>query len=120
MEITFHFPPKELNPNRRLHWAAKAKFAKAYRLECFIIAREAKAAVDWDGDIHLFIDFWPPDKRARDDDNTAASFKSGRDGLADALGVDDVRFRTHPYLHRMPYPGGKVVVRIAKIMGENE
>ena len=48
------------------------------------LEREAGIAVDWDGDVHLWVDFYPPDKRRRDDDNVIAAFKAGRDGLADA------------------------------------
>lgn len=43
-------------------------------------------------------------------DKLAAAFKAGRDGLADALGIDDARFRIHPYLHTSV--AGKVVVRL--------
>ena len=34
------------------------------------------------------------DQQRRDDDNMLASFKAGRDGVADALGVDDNKFVT--------------------------
>ena len=27
------------------------------------LEREAGIAVDWDGDVHLWVDFYPPDKR---------------------------------------------------------
>jgi crossover junction endodeoxyribonuclease RusA len=37
----------------------------------------------------LILTFCPPDRRRRDDDNLVAAFKSGRDGLAEALGIDD-------------------------------
>lgn len=37
--------------------------------------------------------FLPPDRRRRDLDNLIASMKSGLDVLADALGVDDNRFK---------------------------
>jgi crossover junction endodeoxyribonuclease RusA len=40
--------------------------------------------------------FVPPDRRARDIDNLVASMKSGLDGLADALGVDDYRWEMGP------------------------
>ncbi len=54
--------------------------------------------MNWDGDVHLWVDFYPPDKRARDQDNMLAAFKAGFDGLADALKVNDKRFRLHPYV----------------------
>ena len=76
------------------------------------LEREAGIAVDWDGDVHLWVDFYPPDKRRRDDDNVIAAFKAGRDGLADALRIDDSRFRLHPYLQTKP--GGFVLVKMTK------
>lgn len=54
--------------------------------------------VEWEGMVHLWITFLAPDRRARDDDNLITSFKSGRDGLADALGINDKRFRIHAWL----------------------
>jgi crossover junction endodeoxyribonuclease RusA len=37
--------------------------------------------------------FYPPNRRARDADNCLAAMKSGLDGLADVLGVDDSKWR---------------------------
>ena len=79
--VVLPWPPKELNPNKRLHWSTKRKHVAKYRAMCFALAREAGIAVDWDGDVHLWVDFYPPDKRRRDDDNVIAAFKAGRDGL---------------------------------------
>jgi crossover junction endodeoxyribonuclease RusA len=83
--------PKELSPNARVHWAKKAKAAKSYRADCHVVAKSAGVKMP-DGPALLCLTFHPPDKRARDDDNLIASFKAGRDGIADALGIDDVRF----------------------------
>lgn len=93
MNITLPWPPSALNPNaRHAHPAIKWKAAKAYRTACKALA-EAHGMVAPDSPkIALWVEFVPPDKRQRDDDNLIASFKAGRDGLADALGVDDKRF----------------------------
>lgn len=114
MRITLPFPPADLNPNKRLHWSKKAKAAAAYRKECHLLTLEAGCrGVDWDGDIHVWIDFFPPDRRGRDDDNLISAFKSGRDGIADALGVNDKRFRCHPFVQRdKPVKGGEVSIRL--------
>ena len=85
---------------------------------------QSGVSIDWFGDIHLWIDFCPPDRRHRDDDNIIAAFKAGRDGLADALGVDDKRFRIHSWVKSDPVRGGMVKIRltpgpeICKDMGE--
>ena len=121
-EVTLPWPPKELSPNARLHWTKTAPIKKAYRLDCFLLAKQAKLRADWEGDIVLWLDFYPPNRRHRDDDNLVAAFKAGRDGLADALGVDDKRFRVLPFVR--DEIGGMVKVRltpgpeIGKDMGE--
>jgi crossover junction endodeoxyribonuclease RusA len=109
--VTLPWPPKELSPNARSHWATKSKAAKAYRHACWTLAKAAGIiAPETPGRLHLWIDFYPPDRRHRDDDNMIAAFKSGRDGLADALGVNDRRFVCHPYVKDQI--GGMIKVRI--------
>lgn len=113
MIVELPWPPKALSPNARVHWSVRSKAAKAYRRQCHLLTLEAGIrGVDWEGDIHLWIDFFPPDRRNRDDDNLIAAFKSGRDGIADAMSVDDKRFRMHPYLQTAV--GNMVRVRITK------
>ena len=90
--VTFGWPPKELSPNARVHWSKKSKAAKAYRLDCFYLAKEARITARESGPISLHIEFVPPDRRGRDLDNMLASIKSGLDGLAEALKVNDNRF----------------------------
>lgn len=98
-KITLPWPPKQLSPNARVHWSVKAKHAKAYRMACFALCIEAKLQKpETTGRLHLWVEFYPPDRRSRDDDNMIAAFKSGRDGIADALGVDDKRFICHPFV----------------------
>lgn len=112
-EVTLPWPPKECNPNARVHWSKRAKAAKAYRHACWTLALAAGLRIpEGDGAIHVFLDFYPPNRRPRDDDNLTAAFKSGRDGLADALKVDDKHFICHPYLREEV--GGMVKVRITK------
>jgi len=45
-----------------------------------------------------------------------AAFKSGRDGLAEAIGVDDSRFRLH--IEVADRVGGMVEVRLTKELTE--
>jgi crossover junction endodeoxyribonuclease RusA len=63
----------------------------------------------------LRIEFIPPDARRRDDDNCLSCFKAGRDGIAEALGVDDSRFVTTFWLSDKPVKGGMVRVSIGEI-----
>jgi crossover junction endodeoxyribonuclease RusA len=112
-EITLPWPPSALSPNARVHWSKKSKMAKEYRRACFDLTIEAVSSgfsIPKSDKLSLWIDFYPPDRRKRDDDNCISSFKNGRDGLAQALGIDDSKFRTHPYV--MDQIGGFIKVRI--------
>lgn len=108
--VTFPWPPRELSPNSRTHWAKKAKAAKAYRLDCFYLAKEAKVTAPKEGPINLHIEFVPPDRRGRDMDNMLSACKQLLDGLAEALGVNDKRFTLT--LSVVDGIGGMVRVRI--------
>lgn len=91
--ITLPWPPKELNPNSRVHWSKLAKAKKLYRQMCWAAACQAQVQPPAHGMIHLDIRFYPPNKQRRDLDNMLASLKSGLDGIADAWKVDDNRFK---------------------------
>ena len=110
--VTFPWPHKDLSPNSRGHWSKKSRAAKNYRLDCFYLSKEAKVIADWDGPVHLHIAFFPPDRRHRDVDNMLASIKSGLDGLAEALGVNDKRFVLH--LGVSEKTAGTVVVALSR------
>ena len=111
MQITLPWPPAVLNPNKRVHWSVKSKATKAYRKACYVLCLEAGLrGIPWDGDIHLWIDFVPPDRRGRDQDNMISSAKALFDGLSDALSVNDKRFRLHPYVR--DEVGGMIKVTI--------
>lgn len=95
--ITLPWPSSSLSPNARGHWSKRAKAAKNARnlalTTCKAISLGKGIASH---KIHLWINFFPPDKRCRDDDNLLAMIKPYRDGLADYLGIDDSRFVSHP------------------------
>lgn len=123
------WPPHALNPNARVHHMMKARIAKQYRGHCHLLARQALNSSSYqamtfaeaakDDFLHLWIDFFPPDRRARDDDNLIAAFKNGRDGIADALGIDDRRFRTHAFVHS-DKPSKRRYVRVTITSGPLE
>jgi len=112
MKIELPWPHRALHPNARVYWAKKAK-----------IAAEAKAYAHWvtvackpgplkPGKLMFCLEFVPPDRRKRDDDGLIASMKSARDGIAQALGIDDNRFITRAEISDDVCKGGKVVVTI--------
>ena len=89
MIIKLPWPPTGLSPNSRNHWAKTAKLKKQYREACFWQAMEQGARPVQAEKLHLTLTFVPPTRRAYDLDNALARMKSGLDGLADVLKVDD-------------------------------
>jgi len=110
--ITIPWPPKTLNPNARQHFMALARAKRSYRATCDWTTREAKAKLDGDGPWRVTLTFHPPDRRSYDHDNLVARMKSGLDGIASALGVDDKLFRLQAPVIGEPVKWGNVTVTI--------
>lgn len=112
IEIVLPWPPSSLSPNTRQHWSKLAKAKKLYRHECWAQAK-AQGVVKSDTDrLHLSIVFVPPSRRAFDLDNCLARLKSGLDGLADALVVDDKHWSLS--IAKSPEIGGMVKIKIER------
>lgn len=81
--IFLDWPYDALWPNKRPHWAAKAKATKAYRFAAKCKTLGAEIGV-------IRVTFCPkPFGPMPDRDNCIAAFKAGQDGIADALGIND-------------------------------
>ena len=110
--ILLPWPSPELSPNSRVHWSKKAKAAKYARLYAYVRTKEAKVVANTTGKITLAIEFVKPSRRRMDLDNMLASLKPALDGIAQALGVDDSRFRYELEVADEPVKGGVVRVTI--------
>lgn len=115
LQFEVEWPPKQLSPNARGHWSVKSRYARRYRAACHAYAHNARVAagvkLQAGRRLSLLLVFCPPDRRKRDDDNLVAAFKSGRDGIADALGVDDSQFVTTFRIGGVQ-KGGAVLVKV--------
>lgn len=110
-KLTFPWFPRILSPNAREHWSRVAKSKKAYREEWYLTTKLAfKSQIPTYAPVHLFIEFYPTSKHKQDLDNMLASIKSGLDGLADALGVNDELFTLT--ICKKPDIDGKIVVTV--------
>ena len=115
IEIVLGWPPSDLSPNARLHWAKLARAKKQYRNACISVSKEQLKKVKTDSipeKLVLEMTFIPPDRRSYDRDNLVARMKSGIDGLADALKINDKRFNTVISTMDTDYLGGFVRIRI--------
>lgn len=117
--IELPWPPKELLPNKahrrygHFGYKRKAKIARtlAWGLTAQALGpllRQYKA----DGDIVLRYQFQPPMRagKAADEDNVMAALKPYRDGIADALGVNDSRFRNERPVWLPKSGEGRVII----------
>ena len=117
IEVVLGWPPSDLSPNKRLHWAKLASAKKQYRQKCNSVAKEQlkkykKITENIPERLVLEMTFIPPDRRSYDRDNLVARMKSGIDGLADALKINDKRFNTVISTMDQDYLGGFVRIRI--------
>jgi crossover junction endodeoxyribonuclease RusA len=108
------WPSKDLSPNARHHWSTAAKAKKAYRTRCRQVGEASGLGLvpKASGSVLVHLEFFPPDKRRRDWDNLVASMKSGLDGLADAMGVDDSKWRLSFDVSDDPVEHGRVLVTV--------
>lgn len=112
IEITLPWPPRELSPNSRVHWATRARCATRVRQHAYWTARAIAGDASLpDGPIPVALEFRPPNLRRRDWDNLLASMKSGLDGISQALGVDDHRFQLRMEVGE-PVQSGVVIVTV--------
>lgn len=113
LRVVLPWPHRGLSPNARVHWAVKRKLVQAARrhahAETFYKAQGCRA-VPLDR-IGYRCSFYPPDRRARDEDNLIACMKSYLDGIAEALRIDDKKFHLlEPFVGEPDRPHGRVEV----------
>lgn len=93
LTLTLPWPLAALSPNtRHSHWSQLARAKARYRAACAMTASSQGARPIKATELAVSLVFVPPDRRARDLDNLIASMKSGLDGLADVLCIDDSRW----------------------------
>jgi crossover junction endodeoxyribonuclease RusA len=107
------WPDRRLSPNAREHWAVTSKHKKLFRARCRAIGMASGVGVlsAAENAVSVHLTFFPPDKRARDWDNMLAAMKAGLDGLADAMGVDDSKWKLG-FDVSDPVKGGIVLVQV--------
>lgn len=84
------------------------------RLDTFSLAKSLPMPNLHEGDISVVITFCPPTKRHFDLDNLLSRCKGLLDGLADAWGVNDVRFRPVTIDIGDVIKGGSVYIHVSQ------
>lgn len=109
--VALPWPPKELSPNLKSHWAAKAKAVRRYKEQCHLEALASGLRHVQGGGARVSMCFHPPDNRLRDTDNMIAAFKAGIDAIRDVIGIDDSRW-VMSFSRGEPVKGGCVRLEI--------
>lgn len=116
LQVELPWPSTSLSPNARVHWSTRWKHVRQYRFRSSVLTQEVIGAATlpaWmRGQMDIRLEFCAPDRRKYDRDNLVARMKSGLDGIADALAIDDAQFRTLTALVNGTWPQGKVRVII--------
>lgn len=89
MRIRFPFPDRKLSANSRIDRRFVTKERETAREIGFWLVKDAGWEFSGKKPLELKLIVCPPDKRRRDDDNIISAFKSYRDGMFKALGLDD-------------------------------
>lgn len=111
--IQLSWPPRELHPNARAHFHAKARATKAYRLSACYTAMAEGPILEKKVGLICEVHFYPPDRRRRDADGMLSSVKAGIDGIADAYQINDYELNPLIIWRHDPVKGGKVVVKLS-------
>ena len=109
--IILPFPDSRLSPNARMNHYALNIIRREAREAGFFAVKQNGLRIP-DKPIQLFIKICPPDKRRRDDDNILTSLKSYRDGIFDALGINDNRVRLTTFGFGEPIHNGAIYIWI--------
>lgn len=91
INLLLPWPPKILSPNARPHWGALSRAKRSYRGRCYLeaLAQRAPRLKAQPDRMLVQLRFLPRTNRRRDQDNLVAAMKSGLDGIANAMGIDD-------------------------------
>jgi crossover junction endodeoxyribonuclease RusA len=81
--VVLDIPPRELSPNARVHWAAKARAVKAYRAAAMQAAALVAPGWRWERAEASAV-YYFAEARRRDADNLLAMLKPAFDGIAEA------------------------------------
>ena len=109
--VTLPWPHKDIRSNSRAHKFAKARKIKDARKAAWALSMEAPKVGKHPQAI-IFVEYYPTSYR-EDIHNVPTGLKAYIDGIADAMGCDDKKFKVYyPEVWAGKANPGKVVFRI--------
>lgn len=90
--VYLDWPPNNLSPNARHHWAKHHAAKKAYKRACgWKITADGLRKIDADS-LRVTYTYFPPADYRYDKDNLDARMKAATDAIRDIAGIDDHLF----------------------------
>jgi len=113
--LEFSWPNKLLSPNARPHHFVKAREVRKAREAAYYLTRANHwGELQGASKLRVSFTFCPPDKRKRDLDNVFSSMKAARDGIAEALHIDDSKWEPITLKWGETKQPGLVIVELTK------
>ncbi len=112
--MRFPFPNPRLSPNKRIDRRQLIADRQDAKEIGYWITKDAKLCLK-PKQLQLRMVICPPDKRRRDDDNIYSSFKPYRDGIFQALELDDKLVRRTIIEWGEVISGGELLVEITEV-----
>lgn len=121
--IRLPWPAPPITANQRNHWRKQAELVKAVRTSIHThISLGQFTGVPWPvmaDHVHVYLDYWPRDRRRRDEDNIAPTLKAAADGLVDAgVVADDTPAYMRKHMPTIHEPDGDPRVVLTVRLGE--
>lgn len=115
--LTLPWPPTAMSPNAsgQGKWRTKNDAAQAYKRTCWAICLERNVRKIDASTVEATIIFCPPSRRRYDLDNALARIKQGLDAIAEAIGVDDSKWRSITLERGETCKNGGVIVHIHEV-----
>ncbi len=111
--VPLPWPDRQLHPNARLHWAAKAKATKKARhLAQWSCIERGLRSIEGDN-LTVTVNFIPPNNIRRDTDGMISSCKAYLDGVSDVVGIDDSKWDIR-FKRASPKAPGSVLIEVEK------
>lgn len=93
--VNLPWPDKRLSPNARLHYMAVYRVKKRSKDEAHHLAKhQLRLIMPIRAEtINVTCEFFPPRNANYDDDGLLSRMKASLDGISEAIGIDDSKFR---------------------------
>lgn len=113
VRLVLPFPPRDLSPNVRVHWAVKAASARNYRGLCKVEALNAanRRSIKLQPPVRARVLF-VCGSRLWDQDNCTAAFKAGWDGIVESGLIPDDNPEVLQVVETLVQKGTKREVRV--------